>query len=222
MSMLYQSKTTQTPALVGKTIQEALRMAARQGLSIRLINEQEEPELPAGTIISQNPLPNTHTKTHQAIHCVVSKKTEHQAPQLTGKNIEEIKAELESLGISFKIHPIASSAPQDLCIAQDPAPGITMSTKTMTLYISQGNVQQFLFPDLRQKNIDEVQIFLASAPVTIHVSHALEQPEGHSCSQCIVSDQRPRPGTIVHLDKQKPIQVQLIATPVVDVSSDHE
>lgn len=220
MSMLYQAKTTQTPALVGKTIQEALRITAGKGLSVRLLNEQEDPELPAGTIISQNPLPNTHIKTHQAIYCVVSKQTELRAPKFIGKNLDDCRHELEERGIHCKIYPIASSAPQELCIAQDPAPDTPMSTGTMTLYVSQGNAQQFIFPDLRQKSIEEVQTFLASAPVVVHISHVVEQPEGHSCSQCIVSDQRPRPGTIIHLDKQKPIQVQLIATPVIDAGSE--
>jgi beta-lactam-binding protein with PASTA domain len=74
MSVVYKTKTLQTPALVGKTVQEALRITANNALSIRLVKEQEDPELPAGTIISQNPLPNTHIKSHQAIQCVISKK----------------------------------------------------------------------------------------------------------------------------------------------------
>ena len=220
MSILYQARTTQTPALVGKTIQEALRITAAQGLSMRLVDEQEDPELPAGIVIAQNPLPNTHMKTHQAINCVISKKTDHRAPQLTGKNIEEIQHDMEEKGINLKVHPITSSAPQEMCIAQDPAPNTIMSTKTMTVYISQGNAQQFLFPNLCQKSVEDVQSFLASAPVIVQVSHPFGQPEGHSCSQCIVSDQRPRAGTIVYLDKQKPIHVQLIATPVVNAASE--
>ena len=222
MGMLFKSKTTQTPALVGKTIHEALRITANKGLSIRLVHEQEDLELPSGTVISQNPLPNTHIKTHQAIHCIVSKKTDHRAPELIGKNVEDMRAELESQGINLNIHQVASSHPQGLCIAQDPAPGIPMTNRLMTIYVSQGNTQQFIFPDLRQTSVDEIQSFLASVPVVVQISHACEQPEGHSCDQCIVSEQRPRPGIIVYLDKQKPIHVQLIATPVIDTSSTHE
>jgi serine/threonine-protein kinase len=216
MSVVYKTKTLQAPALVGKTIQEALRISADNSLSIRLVKEQEDSELPAGTIISQSPLPNTHIKSHQAIQCVISKKTEHLAPRLIGKKIEDMQSELDSLGISYKLYPIASSAPEGTCIAQDPAPDVPMPSKVLQIYVAKNTLQQFLFPDLRQKSIEEVKNFLSSAPVTIQVTHAFEQTENHNCSDCIVSDQRPRPGSIVSLDKEKPIQVQLIATPVVN------
>jgi beta-lactam-binding protein with PASTA domain len=216
MSIIYKTKTTQAPALVGKTIQEALRITAQNGLSIILIKEQEDAELPAGTIILQNPQPNTHIKSHQAIQCVISKRTEQYAPQLIGKNINDCTPELDTLRIKYKIHAIANSAPEGMCIAQDPAPTAQMANKTLTLYIANNTLQQYLFPNLRQRSIEDVKNFLASAPVVIQVSHAFEQPEGHTCSECIVSDQRPRPGTIVSLNKATPIQVQLIATPVVN------
>lgn len=214
MNRLYRAKTTETPALVGKNIQEALRITASKGLSIHLTDEQEDPEIPAGTVVSQNPLPKTHIKTHQAIHCTVSKKIEHKAPQLVGKKLEDIKNELKDSDITLKVYYITSTAPEELCIAQNPAPNTAIPNKLITIYVCQGNSQSFLFPDLRQKTIAEVQEFLASAPVVIQITHTQEQSEGHSCNQCIVSEQRPRAGSIVRLDKQKPIQVQLIATPV--------
>ena len=216
MSYFYTPKTVRTPCLVGKTISDALRITASQGLSIRLIKEQEDPELPTGTVMVQNPLPQTHMKTHQAIHCIISKKTELRAPQIVGKKVEEVKNELDQLGISLKAHAIASNLPEGICIAQEPAPKAIMSSKTIQIYIAQGNLQQFLFPDLRQKSIEDVRNFLSSIPAIIKISHALEQPEDHICNDCIVSDQRPKPGAIVSFDKEKPIQVQLVATPVVN------
>jgi hypothetical protein len=215
MSILYKTKTIQAPALVGQTVQEALRITAGKSLSIRMVKEQEDPDLPAGTIISQNPSPNTPIKGHQAIQCVLSKKTERRTPRLLGKKIEDMQAELDAMGLTYKIHPIASSAPDMTCIAQDPAPDTPMTSKMIHVYTAQSTIQQFLFPDLRQKNVGDVKNFLSSAPVIIQVSNAFELPEDHTCTDCIVSDQRPRPGTIVSLDKEKPIQVQLIATPVV-------
>ena len=216
MSVLYKTKTTQAPALIGKTVQEALRIAADNALSIRLIKEQEDAELPAGTIIAQNPLPKTHIKSQQAIQCVISKKTERRAPRLLGKKIEDIQGDLDALGITCKVYPMASSTPEGTCLAQDPAPETPMTSKIMLVYVAKSTLQRFIFPDLRQKSVEEVKNFLSSAPVVIQVTHAFEQTEDHQCSDCIVSDQRPRPGSIVSLDKEKLIQVQLIATPVLD------
>jgi serine/threonine-protein kinase len=216
MNILYKAKTTQTPALVGKTIQEALRITGQQGLSIKLVREQEDHELPAGTIIIQNPQPHTQIKSHQAIHCIISKKTELRAPLFMGKNINDCTSELDNLGIKYRIHTIASNGPEGLCIAQDPAPGAQLDTKTLTLYRAKSTLQQFIFPDLRQRSVSDVRSFLAMSPIIIQISHAFELPENHTCDTCIVSEQRPRPGAIVSLDKEKPIQVQLIATPVVN------
>ena len=216
MSYIYQTKSTQTPILVGKTVQEALCITAQHSLSIKLIKEQEDPELPSGTIMLQNPQPHTPIKSHQTIHCVVSKKTEQQTPFLLGRNIKDCTPELEALGLKYKIHALASSAPEGMCIAQDPAPGTTLSLKFITLYVAKGILQHYMFPDLRQKSVEKVQTFLSNSPVTIQIMHAFEMPEDHECTNCIVSEQRPRAGTIVFIDKEKPIRVQLVATPVLN------
>jgi serine/threonine-protein kinase len=216
MSFIYQPRAAKTPALVGKSIQQALNLAATQGLSLRLIAEREEPDIPAGTILSQNPLPNTHIKAHQAIACIVSKKTEQKIPNLIGKSENDIARELTSLKFDYTLHHVSSQAPAGICIAQNPMPDTSLNCKEIVLYISQGAAHHYVFPDFRQKEVDEVKNLLANKPVTIQISHLLEQPEGHTCAQCIVSDQRPHPGTIVQLDEQKPINVQLIATPVID------
>jgi beta-lactam-binding protein with PASTA domain len=216
MSFIYQPRSAKTPTIIGKSVQQALNLAASQGLSLRLLAEREEPDIPAGTILSQNPLPNTHIKAHQSIACVVSKKTEQQVPNLIGKSENDIINELASLKIDYTFHRVASQTPAGICIAQNPRAGSSLNSKKIVLYLSQGSAYHYIFPDFRQKDIDEVKNFLASKPVTIQISHLLEQPEDHTCSQCIVSDQRPRPGTVVQLNEQKPINVQLIATPVID------
>jgi len=219
MSFIYQPRAAKTPALVGKSVQQALNLAATQGLSLRIIAEREEPDIPAGTILSQNPLPNTHIKAHQSIACIVSKKTGQKIPNLIGKSKNDIINELTSLKFDYTFHCVSSQVPAGICIAQNPMAGSSLNSKEIVLYISQGKAQHYIFPDFRQKDIDEVKNLLANKPVTIQISHLLEQPEDHTCAQCIVSDQRPRPGTIVQLDEQKPINVQLIATPVIDAHS---
>lgn len=215
MSMLYQSKTTQTPILIGKPVQEALILASKQGLSLRLVAEKEDPELPAGTVLSQNPLPHTHIKTHQPIHCIISKKKEYRVGHFMGKQLDQIKSELDQQTITPHIHFINSSIPAGLCITQEPAPDTILTNKSILLYISQDNSSECIFPNLCQKPVEDVQRFLSAAPVHVQLTHAFEQPADHSCTNCIVSDQRPHAGTIIYLDKQKPISVQLVATPII-------
>lgn len=219
MDFLYKSHTTQAPALVGKPVHEALNIAATRGLSLRLIKEQEDPKIPFGTILSQNPLPGTHMKGHQPIGCIVSKQTTAKTPPYTGQLESTIITEAEKNGIKTKIYPINSAAPVHVCVAQDPAAGNPMTAQSLTIYTSQGSAQQFLFPNLCQKNLDEVKSFLENAPVSIQIISGTDEDTSSTQASYIVYDQHPKQGTIVQLDPEKPIKIQLMVTSVVEDNS---
>ena len=213
MSALYQPKIIEAPVLIGKTIQEAMRIAAQKNMSIRLLDEKEDPDLPIGTIISQNRVPNCPIKAHQSIVVVVSKKTDRKTPNFIGKTFDLITQELKKLDLNCKHYEIAGSQPKGICMAQDPAPGIIMTDSTMTIYICKGQTEPPLFPDLRNKSVDSVKNFLAAVPVNLEIIHTQGLPENHICTVCIVVEQRPRAGSLVTLDPLKPIQVQLRVAP---------
>jgi beta-lactam-binding protein with PASTA domain len=216
MSFIYQPKSVKTPRLIGTSVQQALSLATAQGLSLRMIDEKEDPDIPEGTVLAQNPLPNTRVKIHQAIACTISKKPELKAPNLIGMSEDSIACERTLQKFGYTVYYVPSQSPVGVCVAQDPMLGLSMSPKKMIVYISQGAGRYYIFPDFRRMGVDEVKNLLAHKPCTVNVVHILNQPEDHVCTQCIVSDQRPRPGTIIQCDEQQPIVVQLIATPVID------
>lgn len=213
MSMFFAPKVIETPALLGKTIHEAIRITSYKNLSLRLLDEKEDPDLPVGTIISQNPISNCPIKAHQSIMVVVSKKTDRKAPQLVGKSTEQIQEDLKKLSLTSKIYYVPGPQPQGLCVAQDPAPGSNLTDTTITLYMCKGKTGPYLFPNLRNKNLQITRTFLSSAPVNLEIIHSNATQEPHDCDSCVVTDQHPRAGSIVTLDTQKPIHVQLMVSP---------
>lgn len=209
MGFLFKPKVVETPSIIGKNIQEAMRIVSKQGLSIKLIEEREDPEIPAGIVISQIPHAQSRIKVHQPISCIVSKKTGKVAPICIGKRLDEIDENCKKLGITFKHYPVSSSQPEGICIAQDPAPSTMLSDPSLILYISAGNHEPYLFPNLVQQPVKDVINFLKSVNAELELIHVHEQPEGHQCKDCIVAKQDPRAGTPVYLDPQKPIHVQI-------------
>lgn len=214
MSILYQPKTVETPVLIGKTIQEAMRITAPKNLSIRLLDEKEDSELPAGTIISQNPVACCPIKANQSIIVVVSKKTVRKTPNLIGKQLDNITQDLKNTDFQCRYYEVAGTQPSGTCIAQDPSPGAIATDSVVTIYLCNGQTEPYLFPDFRNKSVQTVQNFLTGTPATIDILHTHEQPDDHTCSACIVIEQRPRAGSIITLDPKRPMHVQLRVAPV--------
>ncbi len=215
MNFLFQGNIVTTPTLIGCSTPEALRLAAQKKLNIRLIDEKEDAELPAGTVISQNPSPHAAMKTHQTILCSISKRSECTVPNLIGKRLEDINKELKGLSIKLKSYYVQSPLPQGTCCAQDPMPGTAFDgIKGIVAYIAQKRTLPYVFPDFRQKTVAEVVEFLVSSGIRFEIRHFQEISSDHTCSDCIVSDQEPSAGTLVPLDANQPLKVQLYATEV--------
>lgn len=215
MNTLHQGNSVKAPTLIGCSVQEALAIAAPHKLNIRLIEEKEDPELPAGTVLSQSPSPNSSIKPHQTILCVISKKTKHLVPNLVGKTTDEIAKEFKGTSIKIKSYYVNSTQPQDTCIAQDPCQKSAFdSKKSIVAYFAQKCSSYYLFPNFKQKAVNDVVDFLASSGLQVQIVHLREVAEGHTCTDCIVSDQEPLEGYPVILDPNKPLVVKLCATEV--------
>ncbi len=211
MRWWYQPHFQITPSVVGKSLDEAIRLAGEQKLSLQLLADREEPDLPEGTILQQNPLPNAAIKPHQPIYCVISKKKILAAPCCIGKKIDELAGSLSQQGITFKQVSIDSHQPQGTCIAQDPAPGSSLESAQLLLYIAKQPSTSVIVPRFTLLSVPTVKEFLEQSHVTSDIIHEMPQPEGHQCSNdCIITDQRPRAGTIVSFNEQSPLHVQLI------------
>lgn len=207
IQFLFTSKELYVPNIVGKNLGSACEILAEQNLNIRIIGRTQDSDLPANTVLSQTPQANEKIKTHQSIYVVLSSQNSaHQAPNFVHKTLESIHPELEKLGIKPKIHYVPSSYPQNTCIAQYPRAGELLEKNSITLYCAAARTKPIIWPDLRGKPLATAKELLE----TIHiVPQIIAAHHTQISDSSLILDQRPKAGTLLILDENKPISVQL-------------
>lgn len=98
----------EVPDLTGKRIPAATAMLEERGLKIELLDSVYRPELPAGTIISQDPLSTkkstVYVKEGRVIRVQVSKKTRLvEMPSLIDKSQRFAESVLKNRGLKYRI-----------------------------------------------------------------------------------------------------------------------
>ncbi|TET06425.1 PASTA domain-containing protein [Candidatus Dependentiae bacterium] len=209
LDIMYRPKKLETPTLIGKQLKEAIALTSAHNLNLQLLEEREDPELPEGTIISQNPKTHSTIKSNQTIFCVISKNPSIITPNLISQNYETTLLELKKQGIHSNCYFLDSPYPKGFCFAQSPKAQTSLDTKSIILYISDGSTKPVLFPNLKNKSVNEVIDFLK--PYNINPSIIHYPPRNpHDCDKtCIITDQRPLAGSLITLDPKKPPHVQL-------------
>jgi len=200
------------PSVVGKNIHEAFAILSRHNLNGRLLEEKEDPYLPAGTVISQTPQAGQKIKPYQSLFMLLSKKPSHiNAPHCLHKTNSQITTLLQEQKIRSKIYLLPSIYPKGLCFAQIPLPQEPIDNTMLTLYISDGSKKPIIWPDFTQLTVSDVTTFLHTHAIEASIIHEHPCSSNHTCISCIVTDQRPLAGSLVSLDPQKPCVVQLQA-----------
>lgn len=208
ISLLIKQPSLQTPAVIGKTLDQAVVLLSQSNLNIRIVGQKEDAQLPEGTLLTQTPAAGNIIKEQQALYVTVSKKPIPLAmPHLIGKTETQAFAELEALGLSGKIYKIAHQLPADTIIAQSPNPGESASSHPIILYVATETDKPILMPNFKNRPLDEVISFLELQGITPTILHTPVPPD-HRCTNCIVIDQRPLAGSFVKNTSGR-IQVQL-------------
>lgn len=158
---IFQPKSFNTPAIVGKKLQEAISILSKNQLNIKFIMEKEDSDLPHGTILSQKPIPGLKITPNQSVYVTISKKPNRSTcPELFNKNIDNIALILKSKNLKSKSYHIPSNLPTNSCIAQYPLPDFSVKDTCIITYISKTNKKPVIFPNLKNKNLNSVLDFL--------------------------------------------------------------
>lgn len=207
---LNKTEYLEVPPLVGLTLQDAATKATQARLAIRLVAEKEDADLPEGTILSQTPAAPARLKPNQALILVASKKpAKMRTPDLGGLTLENARRELQEAGIRSKIYLMQTPYPKDQCFGQMPAAGTPADETKVLMYISAGTNKQVIMPNCKKRTIHEIMEFLNTYPVTAKITHEIAPPEGHHCTNCFVTDQRPLAGSLITLSQEKPLVIHL-------------
>lgn len=117
------------PDVLGTSKVEAQLRITQQNLTVGVVTEEFNPEVPPNTVIGQDPPAGTRLEESNAVDLVVARGSRSeptvQVPDVRGATLEEAKRTLESLGLvegqlHGEPHP---SAPVNQVIDQNPQPG---------------------------------------------------------------------------------------------------
>lgn len=212
VASLYTIEELSPPNIVGKNVHEALGIISQYNLNARLLTYKDDILLPEGTVLSQTPTAAQKMRPNQTIYLVISTRPAlKKAPNLLNTKSEETIQTLIAAGIKPKTYSLPSNYPINTCFAQFPAPGQPIENGKIALYISAGTQKPVLMPNLKGQKITTILEFLTPYNVKPEISHKTGQPDTHECTECIVTDQRPLSGTIITLNPEKPLIIQLMA-----------
>lgn len=207
-AVFFYRSVIQTPPIIGKTLPEAAFILSKHNLNMRMITQQEDPDIPAGTIISQTPRAHSAIKPQQTIFFVLSKKpAQPRIPNVQGTTIDQYSKTLHDLKIRYRTFPVQSDKPEGTCLAQIPTAGNEIPTSGALLYIASSESDTLLFPSCKGKTIAETKQFFDKYNIPVTVYHTHEPSDYHTCDRCVVFEQKPLAGSFISL--KEPFSVQL-------------
>lgn len=205
MQQLVHTPEIITPHLVGKHIHEILPLITQYNLNLRLIDRKEDITLPEGIILNQTPAAGTAIKQNQPLFIVTTKKPlTAQAPRCIGMHIDKLTSLLQTMDIHPRIYYVSHPYPEKICFAQSPQPDEFLENNKCILYISSGNNKPIIWPNFTGLPLHHVIEFLHNYNIEPHIINDSVYNDNH-----MVIDQRPFAGTLLTLDENKPLSVQL-------------
>jgi len=189
------------PALIGKTLDQAMPLVTNCNLNLRLLHYKEDMNVAEGTILDQTPAAFQKIKPHQSLFIILAKKPPAaRAPNTYHKTVDAVTAELATCGITPEIVYITGLYPYNQSIAQMPAVGHAVRDGRMLIYASDDSAEKVIWPLFVGKRVSDVKDFLVSHGICMEVTHSYIQLAHHTCTDCIVVDQRPLPGSLINLN----------------------
>jgi beta-lactam-binding protein with PASTA domain len=141
------------------------------GLKLKQGKGQYSDTVPEGSIVSTDPKAGTQLKRGDTVTVVVSQgKAPIQVPDLTGKNINDARSQLQTLGLDVDEKYVDSDQPADQVISQSPKAGTGASQNdTITLNVSKGP-PQVAVPDVQNQPCQQAQQALQQAGLAPQVA----------------------------------------------------
>ncbi len=206
-----QKKDLYTPNIIGKSLQASMNALSAESLSVRLLRQQEDPDLPEGIILDQLPRPNQKIKTNQHVFVTISKKPKPVlTPDFIGQNQKTITTSATKMGLYTKIFWLKSNYPINTCIAQSPDPGSHFVSGKLITYLSSGNQTMYVVPSLKNFPILKLKELCNKENIKLDIFHDKKIEDDHNCQDCKVVDQKPMPGSIIDMSKKLYMQVTVV------------
>ncbi|MGA3243572.1 MAG: PASTA domain-containing protein [Bacteroidota bacterium] len=195
-----QGKTTKVPNVVGKGLDEALKLLADAGLPGKKVSiPRSDKQYPEGTVVVQNPAAGSEVKFGRGVYLTVSGgEPLVVVPSLRGQSLRDATFSLERVGLVMgsTTYQVSEEYPQGTIIDQD----ILLSSKVpsgkvINVTVSQGkNADQVPVPDVIKKSFSEAERIVIQAG--LRVGNITYQVNAELLPNTVM-DQFPKAGQLV-------------------------
>ncbi|HVM07687.1 MAG TPA: Stk1 family PASTA domain-containing Ser/Thr kinase [Acidimicrobiales bacterium] len=153
------------PSVIGKLAEDAVRELEDEGLKVAQETEVTQDAAQHGRVIAQDPAAGAPVDEGAQVRITVAAAPEKvKVPAAVGKNVDDVVALLEALGLNPKIEERTDAkVPEDQVISQTPAANTEVNKGSdVTLVVSTGKAQNTV-PDVTNKEIVDATAELAGA-----------------------------------------------------------
>lgn len=130
------------PALTGLTLDEAKNGLNAASMALGTITEQYDENVPAGTVIAQDPVQDTPSRRGTPVALIVSKGPQPiPVPDVRGMDQDDAVKAIQQAGLNAVISPETvndKKVPKGAVVAQSPNSGTLTRGGTVTLTVSKG------------------------------------------------------------------------------------
>ncbi len=204
-------ETVKTPNIIGKTIDEAVRILKKENLllEINLKRKVYSDYIEKGNIAIQIPEPGKIIKKGRKIEVILSKGSRRDVvPDVVGMTVEEASKKMNFHGLKVsKIASVYSDKPEGIIIAQSPEGGLSgVFNDKVKLLVSKGKrPARFEVPDFRYLPLVEVERFLKRYRIQYVVKTFANQIRDKHI--LFVKEQYPMPGYKLNSDETITLKV---------------
>ena len=205
LSFEVKGEIVKTPSVVGKPIDEAKKILAKNNLFLKVNTKRQvySDYIEKGNIAIQIPEPGKLIKKGRKIEVIISKGSRRgDVPDVIGLTIEEASKKINLHGLKVsRIASVYSDKPEGTVVAQSPESGVSgIFNDKVKLLISKGKKPKyFKVPDLRYKPLVEVEKILKKEHIQYVVKTFANQIRDKRI--LFVKEQYPLPGYVLSSDK---------------------
>lgn len=205
LSFEVKGEIVKTPSIVGKSIDEAKKILAKNDLLLKVNTKRQvySDYIEKGNIAIQIPEPGKLIKKGRKIEVIISKGSRRgDVPDVIGLTIEEASKKINLHGLKVsRIASVYSDKPEGTVVAQSPESGVSgIFNDKVKLLISKGKKPKyFKVPDLRYKPLIEVEKILKKEHIQYVVKTFANQIRDKRI--LFVKEQYPLPGYVLPSDK---------------------
>ncbi len=201
-------KVVVVPDVSGKSFEDAEQQLKELGLVAKRGYEIYDPKKKLGTVLSQNPLPQSKVKQGRSVYLSVNtaRRENVPLPDFKGRTITDAKLTLERLNLRLgKVEEVNVTKKEEdgVILSQSIAPGTNVGVETVVSFkigrlpLQDGKLQGVL-PDVLQKTLSEAEAMIVTAGFTIG---RVQYRYSTSLVPNTVIAQSPKQGELVPLGK---------------------